>query len=185
MPVTSNPGGSHGGNHCHRDKLKDQSELMCFHFSNALVARPVGQKEINNTPAAQAALDKEWNNLTSKGAWDYSTVREWDDVSREAIKNKTKVHVGKIFEICVEKGSELPQGDPMRKFKGRTVFQGNNVKDEAADVALFAEFGSSPANMEAGKALDAYGSMPGNRTSQGDGKQAYTQALMQGILTWI
>ena len=101
MPVTSNPGGSHGGNHCHRDKLKDQSELMCFHFSNALVARPVGQKEINNTPAAQAALDKEWNNLTSKGAWDYSTVREWDDVSREAIKNKTKVHVGKIFEICV------------------------------------------------------------------------------------
>ena len=114
-----------------------------------------------------------------------STVREWDDVSREAIKNKTKVHVGKIFEICVEKGSELPQGDPMRKFKGRTVFQGNNVKDEAADVALFAELGSSPANMEAGKALDAYGSMPGNRTSQGDGKQAYTQALMQGILTWI
>ena len=185
MPVTCNPGGSHGGNHCHRDKLKDQSELMCFHFSNALVARPVGQKEINNTPAAQAALDKEWNNLTSKGAWDYSTVREWDDVSREAIKNKTKVHVGKIFEICVEKGSKLPQGDPMRKFKGRTVFQGNNVKDEAADVALFAELGSSPANMEAGKALDAYGSMPGNRTSQGDGKQAYTQALMQGILTWI
>ena len=103
MPVTCNTGGSHGGNQCHRDKLKDQSELMCFHFSNALVARPVGQKEINNTPAAQAALDKEWNNLTNKGAWDYSTVREWDDVSREAIKNKTKVHVGKIFEICVEK----------------------------------------------------------------------------------
>ena len=65
------------------------------------------------------------------------------------------------------------------------MFQGNNVKDEAADVALFAELGSSPANMEAGKALDAYGSMPGNRTSQGDGKQAYAQALMQGILTWI
>ena len=118
------------------------------------------------------APDKEWNNLTNKGAWDYSTVREWDDVSREAIKNKTKVHVGKIFEICVEKGSELPLGDPIRKFKGRTVFQGNNVKDEAA-------------NMEAGKALDAYGSMPGNRTSQGAGKQAYTQALMQDILTWI
>ena len=76
---------------------------MCFHFSNALVARPLGQKEINNTPAAQTALEKEWNNLTSKGAWDYSTVREWEDVSREAIKNKTKVHVGKIFEICVEK----------------------------------------------------------------------------------
>ena len=62
----SSPGGSHGGNQCHRDELQDQSELMCFHFSNALVARPVEQKEINNTPAAQAALDKEWNNLTIK-----------------------------------------------------------------------------------------------------------------------
>ena len=57
MPVISNPGGSHGGNHCLRDKLQNQSELMCFHFSTALVARPVGQKEINNTPAAQAALE--------------------------------------------------------------------------------------------------------------------------------
>ena len=83
---------------------------MCFHFSNALVARPVGQKEINNTPAAQAALDKEWNNLTSKGAWDYSTVREWDDVSREAIKNKTKVHVGKIFEILCREGKRATAG---------------------------------------------------------------------------
>ena len=27
MPVISNPGASHGGNHCHRDKLQDQSEL--------------------------------------------------------------------------------------------------------------------------------------------------------------
>ena len=58
------------------------------------------------------------------------------------------------------------------------MFQGNNVKDEAADVALFAELvRSSPANMDAGKALDAYGSMPGNRTSQGDGKQAYTLSI--------
>ena len=137
------------------------------------------QKELNITPDAQAALNKEWNNLVNKGAWDYS--REWDDVS----KNKSKVHVGKIFEICVEKGSGLPQGDPMRKYKERTVFQGNNVKDEAGDVALFAESGSSPANMEAGKALDAYGAMPGSKATQGDGKQAYTQALMQGILTWI
>ena len=40
MPVTSNVGGSHGGNHCHRDKLQGQSELMRFHFSNALVAMP-------------------------------------------------------------------------------------------------------------------------------------------------
>ena len=89
----------------------------------------------------------------------------------------------KVFEICVEKGSELPVGHKLRKFKGRTVFQGNNVRDENADVALFSELGSSPATMEAGKAVDAYGSQPGHITQQNDGVQAYTQALMQGIET--
>ena len=185
MPVFPNSSSKHEGTRVHRDKLAEHHEYAYDFIMNALVARPVGQKEINNNPAAQAALDKEWNNLVTKGAWDYKTVREWKDVSDEAIKSKTKVHVGKVFEICVEKGSELPEGNPLRKFKGRTVFQGNNVKDESSDVALFAELGSSPANMEAGKSLDACGSMPGNRISQGDGKQAYTQALMKGIRTWI
>ena len=96
-----------------------------------------------------------------------------------------KVHVGKVFEICVEKGSELPEGHKLRKFKGRTVFQGNNVRDENADVALFSELGSSPATMEAGKAVDAYGSQPGFVNQQNDGVQAYTQALMEGVETWV
>ena len=89
----------------------------------------------------------------NKKAWDMESVREWSSVSNEAQSKRKKVHVGKIFEICVEKGSELPQGDPLRKFKGRTVFQGNNVKDENNDTALFSELGSSPATMEAGKML--------------------------------
>ena len=168
MPVFPNSSSKHEGTRVHRDKLAEHHEYAYGFIMNAFVSRPVGQKEINNNPAAQAALDKEWNNLVTKGAWDYKTVREWKDVSDEAIKSKTKVHVGKVFEICVEKGSELPEGNPLRKFKGRTVFQGNNV-NESSDVALFAELGSSPANMEAGKSLDAYGSMPGNRISQGDG----------------
>ena len=100
-------------------------------------------------------------------------------------KRGKKVHVGKVFEICVEKGSELPAGHKLRKFKGRTVFQGNNVRDENADVALFSELGSSPATMEAGKAVDTYGSQPGHITQQNDGVQAYTQALMQGIEIWV
>ena len=55
------------------------------------------------------------------------------------------------------------KGDKLRTFKGRTVFQRNNVRDENADAALFSvsELGSSPATMKAGKAVDAYGSQPG------------------------
>ena len=53
--------------------------------------------------------------------------------------------------------SQWATSHKLRKFKGRTAFQGNNVRDENADVALFSELGSSPATMEAGKAVDAYG----------------------------
>jgi len=97
---------------------------------NACVARPVGKKEIAQQPKAQAALDKEWDKLVKAKAWTEDKVREWKDVSTEAVRRGNKAHVGRVFELCVEKGSELRADDPARKYKGRSVFQGNDVKDE-------------------------------------------------------
>ena len=94
--------------------------------------------------------------LKNTGALDYNTVREWLQVVREAKSRGEKVHVGKTFDICVEKGIELQNGNPLRKCKGRIVFQGNNVKAEHAEQALFAELWSAPSTMEATKAIDAY-----------------------------
>ena len=107
----------------------------------ALVARPVKQKEFNSNPEAQKSLDVEWENLVKKRAWIIESVREWDAVRAEAQRKGKKLHVGKVFEICVEKGSELPKGNPLRKCKGRTAFQGNNVQDENSSAALFSELG--------------------------------------------
>ena len=118
MPVISDSS-SASDKYVHREKISMTHEPSYHAIMSALVARPVGQKEINNTPAAKNALDKEWVNLETKGAWDYSTVQEWGKVSQDAIQSKTKVHVGKVFEICVEKGRELQEGDPLRKFNGR------------------------------------------------------------------
>jgi len=88
---------------------------------SAVVARLVGKAEIRSTPAAQEALLKEWTKLRQAGCWDESKVREWSDVASEARRDNTTMHVGLIFEICVEKGSELAPGDPNRKYKGRVV----------------------------------------------------------------
>jgi hypothetical protein len=121
------------------------------------------------------ALQKEWDRLRAAGCWDETKVREWSDVAREARAKGIKAHVGRIFEICVEKGSELPVGDPNRKYKGRVVFQGNNVKDENWQAALFNEMSSAPASMEASKACDAFGLLPGHATQQCDAEQAYIQ----------
>ena len=56
----------------------------------AMVARPVGRKELLSNPKAQASLDVEWDKLMKKKAWDMASVREWDDVSSEAKKRGKK-----------------------------------------------------------------------------------------------
>ncbi len=85
----------------------------------------------------------------------------------------------------MEKGSELPKGNPQRKFKGRAVFLGDNVKDEHFNWAEFADLGSSPPTMEAARALDAIGCLEGYSVKTGDARGAYTQAYLRGCKTWV
>ena len=101
----------------------------------------------------------------------------------EAKKAGTVVHHGRIFDFCVEKNPELPEDHPDRKFKGRAVFQGNNVHDQNWDVAMFQELSSCPARLEAAKVADAYGLAPGNTAEQSDATQAYTQSELGGPKT--
>ncbi len=151
----------------------------------ALVARPVNKSEIASEPKAKKAMDSEWERLRSRGTWDESKVKEWREVSAKAKSENRKIHVGRIFGICVEKGSELQKNDPARKFKGRFVFEGCNVRDEYGQAAQFGELSSSPATLEAAKLVDAFGLLRGNATEQLDAEQAYVQALLLGILTWV
>ena len=51
------------------------------------------------------------------------------------------VHIGRRFDLCVERHSELPP--EQRKYKGRVIFQGKNVQDESGLSAVFADQGSS------------------------------------------
>ena len=87
------------------------------------MARVVNQAEIDRTPAAKAAMDKEWQKLVDKSCWLHSKVREFRDVSAEAIRKGIKTHFGRIFEICSIKGDELPEGHPDRKWRGVVSFR--------------------------------------------------------------
>ena len=162
------------------EKLGEVTDLQL-----ALVARVVSQAEVERTPAAKVAMDKEWQKLVDKSCWLEKKVREFQDVTAEAKRSNKKAHFGRIFEICSLKGSELPPGHPDQKWKGRSVFQGNRVQDEHNDHAIFAELGSSPASVEAAKVIDVFGSQPGYAKQQADARQAYTQALFEGIETWV
>ena len=54
---------------------------------------------------------------------------EKNDVIRDAMKNIQKVHFARIFPICSEKGSELPEGDPDRK----------KLRDDVSSKAMMLE----------------------------------------------
>ena len=113
------------GNTPHREKVTPNLPLF-----DALVARSLKKPEIARTPAAQKALNAECDKLRAARCWDESDVREWSTVANAARTSNSKAHFCRLFEICVEKGSELPRGHADRKFKGRVVLGGNNVTDE-------------------------------------------------------
>lgn len=82
----------------------------------------------------------EWKKLEK-----ISPMRPRDQASRCA---------GKVFEICVEKSSELP------------------IAIHLGNLALLSELGSSPATTQRQARYSyAYGSQPGCTAEQADGKQ--------------
>ena len=106
-------------------------------------------------------------------------------MAKQARDCNEKAHVGRIFEICVKKNSELKSDLPAGQFKGRVVFQGNQVGDENWGVAFcFQELGSSRATMEAGRAC-AFRVIKGHDAHQVDAEQAYIQSTLGGdVTTW-
>eukprot|EP00974_Lingulodinium_polyedra_P053542 5145948-Lingulodinium_polyedra.AAC.1 len=61
-------------------------------------------------------MKSEWKRLWDKSVWDHRGVREWSEVAREAQRKGVTVHSGRLFGICVQKGSKLPDDDPRKKF---------------------------------------------------------------------
>ena len=152
----------------------------------ALIARSIGKKEMLRIPKAQDAVREEFDKLMSQAVFAMEKVEEWKDVRDRARANREKIHIGRIFALCVEKGSELPKDHKDRKYKGRIVFMGNQVRDEYHDYAIFQDLSSSPAALEGTKAIDAYGSLPDHCVMQADAKQAYVQAeLDSDTATWV
>ncbi len=131
-------------------------------------------------PNGREAVMSEWTQLKNMKCWDEASVTEYQAVKNKAIKDNRAVHFDRLFELCHIKHSELPESE--WKFKGRVVFAGNAVTDEFSNAALFQDLQSSASLMSASKMLDYVGMMDGNSVEQSDAQQAYTQALLMGIL---
>ena len=162
----------------HREKIDDNHNgININRLFNTAVSRPVGRKEMMEDDDARKSMRKEWLGQHAAGVYDFSIVREYDDVVAEAKKSGKEVHMARIHGICVEKNYQLPKGNPNQKFKGRGVLLGDQVKNQFWEAAFFQDLGNSPATFEASRWVDFYGCLPGNDVKLADAIQAYIQAI--------
>ena len=139
-------------------------------------------------PKAQEAVDAEWAKLRAcdggKGTWDESTVCEYWDAQRQAKEKlertrregaEVHTHFGTLFDLCVEKGSELEESK--RRYKGRVVFGGHRIHDKFGLAAEFPDQGSGASMISASKLCDAAALLPGCSGQQSDATSAYTCLL--------
>ena len=132
----------------HREKVEPAGDVMNPLIAwYSLVAKPIPRKMWASMPKAQAAVDAEWEKLRQadggRGTWDESTVCNYWDAQRQAKEKleRTGVHThfGSLFDLCVEKSSELEEAK--RRYKGRVVFGGHRIHDEFVLAAEFPEQG--------------------------------------------
>ena len=168
----------------HRER---EPEVLLVPY-NCAVARKVTRREVEAEPKAKLAVDGEWTKLAEmphpdgrgKGVWEEKGVEEASAVRKKAQAKGETVHFGTIAELCYEKGSELDDGDPLKKYKGRHVFLGDNVKDQDFQWAEFEHLGSAPASLEASLFIDAFSLQQGYEGTTSDAESAYTQQFLGG-----
>ena len=123
------------------DRTKKPEVKSCF---NAVVTRPVTRKEMLSTPKAMEAFMKAWKGVWDQEVFDFSKTREYDDIANEAKHKEEKIHMAPVHGLIHERNYQLKENDPARKFEGRGVLLGDQVKDQHLEAALFQDLGNSP-----------------------------------------
>ena len=93
----------------------------------ACIAWSLGRDETERNAGVVSTRNTEWHKLWDQHVWDHTLYKNYHQVMYEAKMVGKYIRIGKRFGLCVEKGSELPDGD---------VFQGNRVVDQNMDEAL-------------------------------------------------
>ena len=99
----------------HQRGTKKTPQSLPARLIPCLVARRVGKKEVDSVRAAYDAMTAEADKLAKKGVWNLDKVKEWSDVCNNLSKNEF-AHVGNVFGIGVEKGSEIEKDNKGRYY---------------------------------------------------------------------
>ena len=141
----------------HEDHIAVKGNNSQQHYN--LVHKFIPMPQAMKTPAAKAAVDKEWEKLEKISAWNLTKVRRKKEVIDEARTKGAKVHFAPLMDICHLKTAELEAKH--QKYKSRVVLRGDFVKDDSGSYAVFTEQGSSASQMTAAKIMDIISRLPG------------------------
>ena len=154
--------------------------------AGAFAARPVKRNEYMNIKEALDAYWKECKNLQSREVCRWEDCVEWNEVGSAAIAAREEAHLGFLFGIMVEKGSEFPEGDPRRYWKHRVIFRGNDGKDQNWGAAMFQQMATTPTMMKPSRYSDLLACVPGNSVEGRNVQQAYLQVDRKALpRTWF
>ena len=159
----------------HEDHIAGKGDNSLQHYN--LVNKFIPMLQAMKIPAANAAVDKEWEKLEKISAWNLTKVRSKKEVIDEARTSGAAVHFASLMDICHLKNAELEAKH--QKYKGRVVLRGDIVKDDSGSYAVITEQGSSASQMTAAKIMDIISRRPGCDGQAADAVSAYTQVKME------
>ena len=139
--------------------------------------------EMRSSPDAMNAVRSEKQGLLKEGTWLEEKPVERDVLVADAKAAGRHIHLGELMPIASIKHWESPA---LRKYKGRIVFRGDCVKDQDGKMAVFQEIAASPSAIFTINSNQAYGLLPGHKSTTADAEQAYLQAeLKSQYPTWV
>ena len=88
----------------HEDHIAGKGENSLQHSN--LVHKFIPMLQAMKIPAAEAAVDKEWEKLEKISSWNLTKVRSKKEVIDEAKMSGATVHFASLMEICHLKNAE-------------------------------------------------------------------------------
>ena len=135
-----------------------------------LVHRHLDRKEWIGQASAIECVRGEKDGLVNAGTWIESQIQSKADVLAWPRRTSNSVHFGSLMVLMVVvsvKGAELSPDS--WKLKARTVFRGDNIRDECGMSAVFDElYSSPPSSLEGLNTTIAFGLLGSHGVSVSD-----------------
>ena len=153
----------------------EQKGILMAQLVFGMIHTPLSRTELLNHPEGKAKIKEEADAMRALGVWGESVgeLFELEDLKRISREKGETVHVAELMPIGSIKNAESAE---RAKLKVRSVFRGDETRDQNGDLALFRDLKSLPATVSTINLVLYYGLRKRNCVRIADAQRAYLQA---------